>query len=206
MEISVLKEVFKIKVIGIAGKTGCGKTCAANYLAGKLKSSIKLDVDLLAKEIYKENDSLAGKVANCFGKEVLNSDGSINYSCLGKKVFSSCTEMKKLNDLTFPLIFDRVSCFIKENSVKDYIIIDAAILFDAGLDYFCDKIILIRADAKERENFLKCKNLNMRIEDIRQRIKNQKIKIKKDEVDFIIENNSSLASFYRNIDVIIDKL
>ncbi|MCL5771700.1 MAG: dephospho-CoA kinase [Actinobacteria bacterium] len=198
--------MFKIKVIGIVGKTGCGKSFASDYLAKKLKSSIKLDVDLLAKEIYKKNKYIVNQITNCFGEDILKSDGSINFLYLGKKVFSDKNEIKKLNNIMFPLIYNEVSDFIKRNSYKKYIIIDAAILFDANLDNFCNKVILIKTMAKKRQSFLKCKNLNLCDEDINQRVKNQRIKIKKDKVDFIIENNSSIESLYRKLDIIINDI
>jgi len=198
--------VFKIKVIGIVGKTGCGKSLASDYLAKKLESSKKLDVDLLAKEIYKKNNFLVKQVSDCFGKNILKSDESIDFLYLGKKVFSGRDEIKKLNNIMFPLIYNEVPDFIKKNSYKKYIIIDAAILFDANLDNFCDKVILIKTRAKKRQNFLKCKNLNLCDEDINQRIKNQRIKIKKDKIDFIIENNSSVESLYRKLDIIINDI
>jgi len=193
----------KIKVIGIVGKMGCGKSIASDYLANKLQFSSKLDVDLLAKEIYKKNIFIKDKIAHFFGNEVINSDGSINFIKLGRKVFSNKKEMKTLNKIMFPLIFEEVKDYINKNLNKNYIIIDAAILFDANLDYFCDKIILIRSNLSKRKDFLKCKNLNLCDEDINQRIKNQKIKINKDKIDFIVENNSSIDSLYKKLDTII---
>ncbi|MCE5328794.1 dephospho-CoA kinase [bacterium] len=202
----ILKEVLKIKVIGIVGKTGCGKSSVANYMAEKLISAVKLDVDLMAKQIYDKRTDVVREITHYFGAEVLNSDGSINFKCLGRKVFSDCMEMGKLNDIMFPLIFNEVSVFIKDNSDKEYILIDAAILFDAGLDYFCDRVIWIKADKRKRENFLKCKNSGICDEDVRQRVQNQKIKIKKAKVDFIIENNLTLKDLFKKIDSIISNL
>jgi dephospho-CoA kinase len=198
--------VFKIKVIGIVGKTGCGKSIVSDYLAEKLKLAIKLDVDLLAKEIYKKNNYVTREIRNYFGNNVLNSDGSINFLNLGKRVFANRKEIKKLNKLMFPLICKESFNFIKENCYKNYIIINAAVLFDANLDIFCDKIILIKSIAKKRYEFLKYKSSDLSNEDINQRIKNQRIRIKKDKVDFIIENNSSINSLYRNLDNVINKL
>jgi len=106
----------------------------------------------------------------------------------------------------FPLITESAAEFIKNNSDKKYIIMDAAILFDAGLDSFCDKIIYLTANIEKREKFLKCKNLDLCIEDIRQRIFNQKINVNMNKVDFIIENDSSLETLYKNIDFVIKKL
>jgi dephospho-CoA kinase len=206
LEIFILKKEFKILIIGITGKTGCGKSCAAGYLAKNLSKSLVLDVDLLAKEIYGNNHDIVEKVSVVFGKEVLKTDGSIDFSELGRIVFNDNNQMKKLNDLMFPLIIESVAEFIKNNSDKQYIIIDAAILFDAGLDIFCDKIIYLTADNEKREKFLKYKNLDLCIKDIRQRICNQKINVNKNKTDYIIENDSSLEDLYENIDSVIKKL
>ena len=66
--------------------------------------------------------------------------------------------MKKLNKLMFPLIM-KVKDYILKNRGKKIYIIDAAILFDAGLYNFCDKIILVKSHFKRRKNFLKIKIL-----------------------------------------------
>jgi dephospho-CoA kinase len=165
-----------------------------------------VDVDLLAKEIYKNNKDVVEKVSVVFGKEVLKPDGSVDFLKLGRIVFSESSQMKKLNNLMFPLIKAKVAEVIRKNQDKEYIIIDAAILFDAGLDSFCDRIIYLSADSKKREHFLKYKNSGLCIEDIRLRICNQKIKIDKDKIDFIIENDSSMEFLYKNIDDVIKKL
>lgn len=198
--------MLKIKIIGIVGKTGCGKSVASDYMTEKLSYAVKLDVDLLAKQIYAERADAVDKVADYFGMEVLNSNGSINFSSLGRKVFSDCREMEKLNKIMFPLIYDKVSAFIKDNPDKNYIIIDAAVLFDAGLDGFCDRIIWIKASRSKRENFLKCKNPDICGEDISQRVRNQKIEIKKSRVDFVIENNSAREDLYKKLDGIINMI
>lgn len=205
MEIFILKEEFKI-IIGITGKTGCGKSCAAGYLKENLSKSIVLDVDLLAKEIYRNNHEVVKKAAAFFGKEILKTDGSIDFPKLGRIVFEDNSQMKKLNDLMFPLIAEKVADFINNHSDKNYIIIDAAILFDAGLDRFCDKIVYVTAHNVKREKFLKCRDSDICIKDIRQRILNQKINVNMNKIDFIIENDSSVEALYENMDSVITKL
>lgn len=205
MEIFILKEEFKI-IIGITGKTGCGKSFTAGYLKENLSKSIVLDVDLLAKEIYRDNHDVVKKAAVSFGKEILKTDGSIDFPKLGRIVFEDNSQMKKLNDLMFPLITEEVTYFIKNHPDKSYIIIDAAILFDAGLDRFCDKIVYVTAHNVKREKFLKCRDSDIYIKDIRQRIFNQKINVNMNKIDFIIENDSSVEALYENIDSVITKL
>ena len=45
-----------MKILGIAGKTGSGKSTVARYLSSKLQYSAIIDVDTVAKEIYKKNN------------------------------------------------------------------------------------------------------------------------------------------------------
>jgi len=161
---------------------------------------------LIAKEIYRGKKTLCAKLAACFGQDVINSEGAVNFGILGKKVFSDYREMEKLNNLMFPLIYKKVEKLIRENSDRKFVIVDAAVLFGAGLDKLCDKIIWVKADLKKRKNILKCKALKLDSADILQRIKNQKIKIKRKRVDFIIENKSTLKDLYKSIDDIIIKL
>ena len=205
MEIFILKEEFKI-IIGITGKTGCGKSCASGYLKENLDKSIVLDVDLLAKEIYGNNEDIVIKAAASFGRGILKTDGSIDFPKLGRIVFKDNSQMKKLNDLMFPLIAGKTADFIKNHLDKNYIIIDAAILFDAGLDKFCDKIIYVKAHNAKREKYLKYRDSGICVKDIRQRIINQNISVNMDKIDFIVENNSSINALYKKMDSVITKL
>jgi len=165
-----------------------------------------LDVDQLSKEIYSKNNTIVKKITDVFGKEVIKNNGTIDFAKLGRIVFNDFKQMEKLNDLMFPLINESVARFIKANKDKKYIIIDAAVLFDAGLDRFCNKIIYLTADDEGREKFLKFKNSDLCIEDIRQRILNQKIKVDSDKIDYMIRNDSSLKDLYGDIDSFIKKL
>ena len=76
--------------------------------------------------------------------------------------------------------------------MNDYIIIDAAVLFDAKLDLLCDFIILVDADESLRKTFLKNKNLNDN--EIELRIQGQHIKINESRVDFRIINDGKIEN------------
>lgn len=205
-EIFIYKGEIKIIVIGITGKTGCGKSYAAKYLSVKLNNSLIIDVDLLAKEIYRHDRNIVEKISAIFGKDILDASGNIDFSGLGRIVFDDVRQMKKLNALMFPLIKENIFKIINNNQGKKYVIIDAAILFDAGLDTMCDKIIFMKANPQKREYFLKCKNSGLSTEDIKQRINNQEINANENKIDFTIKNESSAETLDKNIDLFIGTL
>lgn len=198
---------FETKIIGITGKMGSGKTTASHYISSKLENSIILNVDNIAKKIYSSDKELLMKLKQCFGNGIFICDDRIDYRKLGKLVFNDYKEMKKLNKLMFPLIYEEVKDYILKNrGKKKFIIIDAAILFDAGLYNFCDKIILVKSHLKRRKKFLENKNINISEREIDERLRGQKIKIIRDKVDYIINNNTDITKFYDNLNKIINEL
>lgn len=151
-----------------------------------------LDIDAIAKDIYQKNTGIKADLKKTFGQGVMDEDGNILYVKLSEIVFSDQIELNKLNRLMFPLIRREVKGMIKSDMDNDYIIIDAAILFDAKLDLLCDYIVLVDTDEILRKTFLKNKNFNDN--EIELRIKGQHIKINKSRVDFHIVNDGRMES------------
>jgi dephospho-CoA kinase len=197
---------MKIIVIGIVGKTASGKSTAGariESLAKSLSRSILvIDIDSLAKSIYRRNNSILKDLRACFGDDIFYEDGTIKYEILAKKVFSQKYELEKLNKLMFPLIISEVKGLINKNKGKDFLIINAAILFNCELYRLCDYIILIKADINKRKKFLKYKKTNLSDLDIELRIRGQYIKIIKKFVDFTVVNDSSKLDLQKKVDVI----
>ena len=163
-----------------------------------------MDVDKVAKNIYSKNPEILNELRKIFGDEVFNSDGDLIYKSLAEKVFSSKTELEKLNRLMFPLIRSEVKNILNENQDKNYIIIEAAILFDCKLDLMCDHIILVDTSDGRREIFLK--NKNFLDDDVELRIEGQHIKINRKKVNFIINNNNSKESLLKKVEKIFKNI
>jgi len=157
-----------------------------------------IDVDCVAKDIYQTDESAVRDISNSFGQFIFSPDGKIDYRILGNTVFSSKNELDKLNSIMFPRIGARVLEILKASKEKKYIIIDAAVLFDASLDRFCDIIILVKAGQQFRKKMLKSK-CSLSDREIEARIKGQYLNINEKALDHVIENNGSRRSFYRKI-------
>jgi dephospho-CoA kinase len=182
-----------------------GKTTAVNYLSKILGDSVVIDADKVAKDIYRTDSSAVQDIRNSFGQCVICPDGKIDYRILGNTVFSSKKGLEKLNSIMFPRICNRISELVKGFKPKEYIIIDAAILFDARLDRFCDITILVKANQQLRKKLLKSK-CSLSDEEIESRIKGPHLNINEESVDHIIENNGTMRSFYSKIRKIAEKI
>ena len=190
----------------MTGKTASGKTTVCRNLADLLKKSRILDADRIAKNIYCENDSILKDLRINFGDDIFYSNGTVNYGSLADKVFSDESELIKLNKLMFPLINKEIKRIIASSHNKNYIIIDAAVLFGCELHLLCDFIILVRIKKVMQRRFLKKKFPYLKDNDINLRLDGQLLIFKKDFIDFIIDNNGTKEELYKKVRFIAEQV
>lgn len=163
-------------------------------------------MDKIAKDIYLSDEKVLKNLRNCFGGGIFYSVRKVDFNVLAKRVFSSSIELAKLNKIMFPEIRRKVKKIINNSLEKNYIIIDAAVLFDSKLDLLCDYIILVKADKSLRKKLLKDKGTEISDEDIDLRLEGQRIKINKNLVNFTIINNGSKADLYKKVEDILEEI
>ena len=189
-----------IKVLGITGKVASGKSTVTRYVKKMKKDTLIIDADKIAKNIYKKDPEILEKLRQFFGEEIFDSEDNLIFKVLAEKVFSDKNELVKLNKLMFPLIRSEIENILNKNHKRDYIIIDAAILFDCGLDDLCDYIIYVKNSVRRKRLFLKNKGFSDN--DIELKIDGQQIKTDKKKIDFIIDNDESKKSLFKKVEKI----
>ena len=135
---------MKTKFIGLTGQTGAGKSTVSEF-AAKMGYRI-INADKLAREVMGNNSECLKRLAEIFGSDIINSDGSCNRKLLAKRAFSSRENTDILNSITHPAIISKVREYIDIYSKEsDVIIFDAPQLFESGGDKMCDEIIAVVA-------------------------------------------------------------
>jgi len=136
-----------MKIIGLTGGIGSGKTTVAGIFQSLGIAVFNADNEALA--LYSEDASLLREVAEMFGKEVLNSDGTLNRRMLASIVFGDEVALNKLNTLVHPRVANR---FIQwKNQQRSSIVLrESAILFESGSYSDCDAVIVVSAPEKLR--------------------------------------------------------
>lgn len=121
------------QVLGLTGGIATGKSTADEFF--KKQSIPIIDSDKIAYKIMDIGKPAYQKVKLIFGDEFLNEDKSINRKKLGHLVFSDSKELKKLNDITHPLIYQEIQekIQVEKNKKTPLVIVDAPVLLKVAV-------------------------------------------------------------------------
>ena len=134
------------KVIGLTGGIGSGKTTIAKYFA-----SLGVPVYIAddgAKRVM-QSALIIDQVKNTFGRDIF--DGEVlNRAKLAQIVFNDKEQLAKLNAIVHPAVKQDFELWVQEYKSFDYVIYEAAILFESGRYKECDIIITVTAPEEVR--------------------------------------------------------
>ena len=129
-----------MKVIGLTGGIGSGKSTVAAFLA-KLGAAV-IDADRIGHEVLSRNSRAWQQVVATFGRQILNPDGEIDRSQLGGIVFGNPDALSKLNSIMHPPIGEMVAARLKQYRQQEIavVVVDAPLLIEAGWTSLADKV------------------------------------------------------------------
>lgn len=137
---------IRARVIGLTGQSGAGKTTVSGVFSQN--GFAVIDADIISREVTQKGQPCLGELAEAFGSDILNIDGTLNRKKLGGIVFSDKEKLRQLNGIIYPYIIYRIISRIDELSEagEKLILLDAPTLFEANADDLCDLIISVTAD------------------------------------------------------------
>lgn len=137
-----------MKIIGITGTSGSGKSYVSGILRGLGYKVI--DSDRLCHELYETDTACISEIRETFGGVI--TDGKVDRSKLSKIVFSDGEKLKKLNSIAHKYVLQSLDFTLKELAQKGEktVFIDAPQLFESGLDKKCGYIIAVTAPNGEK--------------------------------------------------------
>jgi dephospho-CoA kinase len=111
MELS-LARLGGMRVIGLTGGIGSGKSTVASFLAG-LGATV-IDVDRVWHEALGADSELRQQIVDAFGSEILTPDGEIDRRKLGKIVFGNDEALARLNNIMHPWMYKTVRAKLED--------------------------------------------------------------------------------------------
>ena len=179
-----------MKVIGVTGGVGAGKSEILNFIADNWNATV-VEADEVGYLVMKPGKSCFAPIVELFGPAILQADGTLDRAKIAQMVFEDKELLDKLNAIVHPAVKKYIRKAIereKENET-DFFIVEAALLIEDKYDEICDELWYIYADEETRTERL-MKNRGYSEEKVKSIFANQ---LSEDEFsehcDFEIDNS-----------------
>lgn len=128
-----------MKVIGLTGGIGSGKSTVSRFLAEL--GAVIIDADKVGHDALKDAE-IRQEIIAAFGERVLTPAGDIDRSRLGKIVFDDAEALERLNRIIQPRIHDVIKAQLEDCRERGVavVVLEAPLLVEAGATSIVDEV------------------------------------------------------------------
>ncbi len=181
--------------IGLTGGIGSGKSEASSIL--RELGALVIDADIVGHETYRSGQPAWDEIVEAFGDEVIGSDGEIDRRELGRIVFDDPGSLKRLTDIVWPKIREGLKDRMaggRDGEGTDVLVVEAAVLFEAGWENLFDEIWVVTAPEKDVLERLE-RQRNQKPEQTRARVRAQMTNEEREKrADVMVRNDEDRAA------------
>lgn len=187
-------------IIGITGSFGSGKTTVSGMF--RKHGFHVINVDKIYHDNFYRSHPLRKKIKKEFG--------TLDRNELKRIVFNDSAKLKKLNEITHPLIIKKMNMEIKKIKKKSKnarIAVDIPLLFESSSERLFDRTVVVKSDRKTQIKRAMQKRKKYSKKEIMQIIKSQmplKEKIKR--ADFVVDNSKSQIKTANQVRIISENV
>lgn len=176
-----------MKKVGITGGIGSGKTIVCEVF--KLLGISVFHADIVARNLQQNNFEIRKKLIDLFGESIYSQDGTLDRKRLAGTIFKDKDLLGKVNQIIHPAVREIFFNWMNEHSEEDYVLYEAAILFESGYHNDFDLNILVVAEENIRMKRVMQRD-NISRDSFMERVNNQMNDQEKiPQADYILENN-----------------
>jgi len=180
--------------IGLTGGIGSGKSEASRILSEL--GALVIDADIVGHETYRSGEPAFRGVVEAFGDGIVGSDGEIDRRQLGSIVFANPDNLARLTGIVWPKIRERLEKIIERAGAQretHAIVVEAAVLFEAGWENLFDEVWVITAPEDEVLKRLEIQR-NQKPEQTRARVRAQMTNDERERrADVMVRNDEDRA-------------
>lgn len=181
--------------IGLTGGIGSGKSEASGIL--RELGALAIDADIVGHETYRSGQPAWDEIVEAFGDEVIGLDGEIDRRELGRIVFDDPGSLKRLTDIVWPKIREGLKDRMageRDGGGTDVLVVEAAVLFEAGWENLFDEIWVVTASEKDVLERLE-RQRNQKPEQTRARVRAQMTNEEREQrADVMVRNDEDRAA------------
>ncbi len=129
-----------MKVIGLTGGIGSGKSTVSRFLAEL--GAVILDADKVGHEAFKPDTEIWRQVVAAFGSQILTPGGDIDREKLGEMVFGNPESLARLNQIMHPRMYEIVTAQLDDYRRQgiDVVVLEAPLLIEVGWASSVDEV------------------------------------------------------------------
>ena len=191
-----------MRVIGLTGGIGCGKSLAAQYFAEL--GALVIDADQLARAAIERGSQGFDEVVSFFGDSILN-NGDIDRRALGELIFKDPEAKKKLEIIIHPFVRHQFEEAVASLQSDETLVYEIPLLVETGAQDRFDIVVTVESELENRISRLRQRG--MHISEIEGRIASQATREQRVAVaDYLIENDGTEDELLRQVENIWDSL
>ena len=140
-----------MKIIGITGGVGAGKSTVLDYLRERFHAYV-IQADQVGHQVMEPGEICYSQVIALFGEHILKKDKTIDRKAVSDVVFGNEEKLKKLNGIIHPAVRQSVLEEIQLQKEKKtaIVVVEAALLLEEHYEKFCDKVWYVHTDREIR--------------------------------------------------------
>ena len=193
---------LNMRLIGLTGGIGCGKSLAAQYFAEL--GALVIDADQLARAAIERGSDGFDEVVALFGDSILK-DGNIDRRALGELIFKDPIAKTKLENIIHPFVRREFEEAVASLNGDQVLVYEIPLLVETNAHEKFDLVITVESEMENR--IARLRGRGMHISEIEGRVAAQATREQRIEVaDFLIENDGSEDELLRQVENIWDSL
>jgi dephospho-CoA kinase len=194
-----------MKVCGLTGGVGMGKSTAAQFL--RVRGAQVVDADELARQLVQPGQPALAEIQTEFGKKVVAPEGRLRRDELARIVFADAAARKKLETILHPRIRERwlAQFEIWRRESRALAVVVIPLLFETRAEPHFNKIICVACSAATQRERLRARGWTP--EQIQQRLAAQwPVEQKISRADFVVWTDGALDAHAQQLERIFLKL
>jgi len=196
--------------VGVTGGIGSGKSTVCEILGGL--GRLVVSADPLARTLMENDERMRSRLKRALGDQIFRANGSLDRAIVSTMIFGDRSLRRKVNGIVHPRVIETIRKALSETPperCRPYVVIEAALIYESGLDKRLNAVIVVEADLERRlERVMMRDNL-----DRKEILKRVRAQMSSGEAarraDFVIRNNMDPQSLFdkvRFVDSVLAKL
>jgi len=190
-------------LVGVTGGIGSGKTFACR--AFESHGVPVLYADDIAKRISATNGSVRREIRKVLGPRAYRKDGSLDRAYVASKIFSGSSHKEKINAIVHPRVRRELRRRAARLAASGHrlVIVEAALIFESGMNEVLDYTIVVDAAREVRIRRIVRRDKVSRADAERRMRAQMDPRAKRRLADVVIDNNGTAADLRRAVKLLV---